>query len=84
MQFGKSKARLMSGEDVKVSFKDVAGAEEAKEEMQEVVEFLKNPHKFSQIGPKIPRGDPLYGLPIYAPSTGPPTSPVSESTPPFI
>ena len=63
MQFGKSKARLMSGEDVKVSFKDVAGAEEAKEEMQEVVEFLKNPQKFIQIGAKIPRGVLLYGAP---------------------
>jgi cell division protease FtsH len=63
MQFGKSKARLLSGEDVKVSFKDVAGAEEAKEEMQEVVEFLKNPQKFIQIGAKIPRGVLLYGAP---------------------
>ncbi|MDD4626708.1 MAG: ATP-dependent zinc metalloprotease FtsH [Syntrophomonas sp.] len=63
MQFGKSKARLLSGEDVKESFKDVAGAEEAKEEMQEVVEFLKNPQKFVQIGAKIPRGVLLYGAP---------------------
>lgn len=46
MQFGRSKARLMTGEDVKTTFKDVAGAEEAKEEMTEVVEFLKNPQKF--------------------------------------
>ncbi|MEN6348251.1 MAG: ATP-dependent zinc metalloprotease FtsH, partial [Syntrophomonas sp.] len=63
MQFGKSKARLMTGEDVKVTFKDVAGAEEAKEEMEEVVEFLKSPHKFLQIGAKIPRGVLLYGAP---------------------
>ncbi len=63
MQFGKSKARLMVGEEVKTSFKDVAGAEEAKEEMQEVVEFLKNPQKFVQIGAKIPKGVLLYGAP---------------------
>jgi cell division protease FtsH len=43
MQFGKSKARMTTGEEAKVTFKDVAGAEEAKEEMEEVVEFLKNP-----------------------------------------
>ncbi|NLB89184.1 MAG: ATP-dependent metallopeptidase FtsH/Yme1/Tma family protein, partial [Syntrophomonadaceae bacterium] len=63
MQFGKSRARLMSSEDVKVTFKDVAGAEEAKEEMQEVVEFLKNPQKFIEIGAKIPKGVLLYGAP---------------------
>lgn len=63
MQFGRSKARLMSGEDVKISFKDVAGAEEAKEEMEEVVEFLKNPDKFIQIGAKIPKGVLLFGAP---------------------
>ncbi len=63
MQFGKSKARLLTGEEVKVSFKDVAGAEEAKEEMQEVVEFLKFPQKFVQIGAKIPKGVLLYGAP---------------------
>ncbi|MDD2585701.1 MAG: ATP-dependent zinc metalloprotease FtsH [Syntrophomonadaceae bacterium] len=63
MQFGKSKARLMDGEDVKISFNDVAGAEEAKEEMQEVVEFLKNPQKFIKIGARIPKGVLLYGAP---------------------
>lgn len=63
MQFGKSKARMMSGEDVKISFKDVAGAEEAKEEMEEVVEFLKNPDKFTRIGAKIPKGVLLFGAP---------------------
>ncbi len=63
MQFGRSKARLMSGEEVKTTFKDVAGAEEAKEEMTEVVEFLKNPQKFVKIGAKIPRGVLLYGAP---------------------
>ena len=63
MQFGRSKARLMTGEEVKTTFKDVAGAEEAKEEMAEVVEFLKNPQKFVKIGAKIPRGVLLYGAP---------------------
>jgi cell division protease FtsH len=63
MQFGRSRARLMTGEDVKITFKDVAGAEEAKEEMEEVVEFLKNPQKFIQIGAKIPKGVLLFGAP---------------------
>jgi cell division protease FtsH len=63
MQFGRSKARLMTGEEVKTTFKDVAGAEEAKEEMAEVVEFLKNPEKFVKIGAKIPRGVLLFGAP---------------------
>lgn len=63
MQFGKSKARMMSGEEAKVTFKDVAGAEEAKEEMEEVVEFLKNPGKFIKIGAKIPKGVLLFGAP---------------------
>ncbi len=63
MQFGKSKARMMSGEEVNITFKDVAGAEEAKEEMEEVVEFLKNPGKFIQIGAKIPKGVLLFGAP---------------------
>ncbi len=63
MQFGKSKARMMTGEEVNVTFKDVAGAEEAKEEMEEVVEFLKNPGKFIQIGAKIPKGVLLFGAP---------------------
>jgi cell division protease FtsH len=63
MQFGKSKARLASGEDVKTTFADVAGAEEAKEEMAEVVDFLKTPQKFIKIGAKIPRGVLLFGAP---------------------
>lgn len=63
MQFGRSKARLLTGEDSKVTFKDVAGADEAKEEMQEVVDFLKSPQKFIEIGAKIPKGVLLYGAP---------------------
>jgi cell division protease FtsH len=63
MQFGKSKARLLNEEDAKITFKDVAGADEAKEEMQEVVEFLKSPQKFLKIGAKIPKGVLLFGAP---------------------
>lgn len=63
MQFGRSKARMLSSEDIKITFNDVAGADEAKEEMAEVVEFLKNPQKFIQIGAKIPKGVLLYGAP---------------------
>ncbi len=63
MQFGKSRAHQMENEDKKVTFKDVAGADEAKEEMREVVDFLKNPQKFTNIGAKIPRGVLLFGAP---------------------
>ncbi|MGE5417601.1 MAG: ATP-dependent zinc metalloprotease FtsH [Acidobacteriota bacterium] len=63
MQFGRSKARLMAPESVKVTFQDVAGAEEAKEELQEVIEFLKSPAKFTQMGAKIPKGVLLFGAP---------------------
>jgi len=63
MQFGRSKARMLTGEEIKITFKDVAGAEEAKEEMEEVVEFLKNPEKFIKMGAKIPKGVLLFGAP---------------------
>ncbi len=63
MQFGRSRARMTTPEEVKVTFKDVAGADEAKEELQEVIEFLKNPQKFIQMGAKIPKGVLLYGPP---------------------
>ncbi|MBR2384285.1 MAG: ATP-dependent zinc metalloprotease FtsH [Clostridia bacterium] len=61
MDFGKTKARV--NQNIKVRFSDVAGAEEEKEELQEVVEFLKSPRKFSQLGAKIPKGVLLVGPP---------------------
>jgi len=63
MSFGKSKARMMTEDQVKVTFNDVAGCEEAKEEVFEIVEFLRDPGKFQKLGGKIPRGVLLAGQP---------------------
>jgi cell division protease FtsH len=63
MQFGKSKAKLASREAPKVTFADVAGADEAVEELHEIVEFLREPAKFLAVGAKIPKGVLLYGQP---------------------
>ena len=63
MSFGKSKAKLISKDNKKVTFKDVAGIEEAKEELQEIIEFLKTPDKFTRLGGRIPKGVLLMGAP---------------------
>ncbi|MDP3048113.1 MAG: ATP-dependent zinc metalloprotease FtsH [Thermodesulfovibrionales bacterium] len=63
LSFGKSKAKLVSDKAVKITFADVAGIEEAKEEVQEVIDFLKSPQKFSKLGGKMPKGVLLVGAP---------------------
>ncbi len=63
MSFGKSRARLLNDTKNKTTFKDVAGVEEAKEELQEIIEFLREPQKFNKLGGKIPKGVLLVGPP---------------------
>ena len=61
--FGKSKAKLLTGDTPKVTFADVAGADEAKQELQEIIEFLRDPQKFTKLGGKLPKGALLVGPP---------------------
>jgi cell division protease FtsH len=63
MSFGKNKARMLTENQNKITFKDVAGIDEAKEEVQEIVEFLKSPKKFTKLGGRIPKGILLVGPP---------------------
>ena len=63
LSFGKSRARMHSSQQKKVTFKDVAGVEEAKEELQEIIEFLREPQKFQKLGGRIPKGVLLIGPP---------------------
>ncbi len=63
MAFGKSKARLLSEDQIKTTFADVAGVDEAKEDVQELVEFLRDPGKFQRLGGRIPRGILMVGQP---------------------
>ena len=69
LSFGKSRAKLLSNQQKRVTFKDVAGVDEAKEELQEIIEFLKEPQKFQKLGGKIPKGVLMVGPPRHRKDT---------------
>ncbi|MBO4509823.1 MAG: AAA family ATPase, partial [Lachnospiraceae bacterium] len=63
MNFGKSRASMTTGKDNKITFKDVAGLKEEKEDLEEIVDFLRNPAKYTAVGARIPKGILLEGSP---------------------
>ncbi len=63
LSFGRSRAKMLTGQQIKITFKDVAGVEEAKEEVSEIIEFLRDPKKFTRLGGRIPKGVLLVGPP---------------------
>ena len=67
MNFGRSRARLLQEDKKRVTFKDVAGCDEAKEEVQEIIDFLKNPKRFEEIGGRIPKGCLMVGRELVKP-----------------
>jgi cell division protease FtsH len=83
MSFGKSRARRLSDTQPRVTFADVAGVDEAKQELQEVIDFLKNPDKFQALGAKIPRGVLLLGNPGTGKTLWRVPSPVKAGVPFF-
>lgn len=80
MQFGKSKAKLLTKDTPKTTFADVAGSDEAVEELHEIKEFLQEPAKFQAVGAKIPKGVLLYGPPVRVRRCSPVPSPVRRAS----
>ena len=82
--FGKSRARMFGGDRPRVTFDDVAGADEAKEELQEIIEFLRDPKKFQKLGGRIPKGALSAGpLRVQARRSWRKASPVRPTCPSF-
>ena len=81
MGFGKSRARLLTEKVGRVTFEDVAGVDEAKQEVEEIIDFLKDPHKFQRLGGKIPKGVLLVGPPGTGKTLWPAPSPAKPTCP---